>query len=312
MGLPSSNAPQAAAAPNTSSILAALANMARQNTSAAPPNAFAQNQDSPLKVSDGQNTIAQQATALNQQQVSQFPHIPTPVNVPMATFAHQAPTPAAPNFPSNTNPFTGLPPVPPPPYLDPAFQHQLMIIKMLKEQGITDDNIPAVLAAMNGQGIAQLGTGGLPPVSATQFPVQNQLSSAQNGQTGWGAKQQEESRDHERKILENIRSPDRYRRRSRSRSPLRGWNDRDNSPSRRRDGPNYDFDGDSPGRNRGAEDRRGRGNDYRQRSPPRHGRSPTPPRSFGSGEKWIGHDYSIGKNNIKGIDTGSYSRPASY
>jgi protein NRD1 len=306
LGLPQSNAPPAGPAPNTSSILAALANMARQNTSAAPPNFNAQSQDSSFQVSNGQNNLAQLATALHQQQNLPFPHIPPPVNVPTptATFAlqTQAPNHAAQSFPSNTNPFIGLPPVQPPTALDPAIQHQLMVIKTLKEQGIPDDKIPAVLAAMNSQGFAPPGAGGFPPIPLPQFPVQNQIQNAQNGQNGW-IKQEDESRDRERKGPENMRSPDRYRRRSRSRSPPRGWNARDSPPSQRRNAPNYDYGRDSPGRNRGADDRAraSRGNEYRQRSPPRRGRSPTPPRSHGGGEKWIGHDNSIGKNNIKGI-----------
>lgn len=232
-----------------------------------------------------------------------FP-FPPPVNMPApAAFAPQAQTPnqAAQGFPSNPNMFAGLPPVVPPTALDPAFQQQLMVIKMLKDQGITDDKIPGILAAlMASQGVAAPGASGFPPVPLPQFPVQNQNQSAQNGQNGWGARPQDESRDRDRKGPENLRSPDRYRHRSRSRSPPRGWNARD-SPPTRRDGPRYDYERDSPGRNRGdLPNRPGRGNEYRQRSPPRRGRSPSPQR-HGGGDKWVGHDNTIGKNNIKGI-----------
>ena len=282
--------------------------MARQNTSAAPANPNAQNQDSSFTVSNGQNSTAQQATALNQQQNLPFSHVPPPVNVPAppATFAPQAQAPnhIAQNFPSNPNQFAGMPPIVPPTALDPTVQQQLMVIKTLTDQGIPADKIPSILAALGNQGIAALGAGGFPPIPP-QFSVQNQNQSAQNGQNGWGARQQDESRDRNHGGPENVRSPDRYRHRSRSRSPPRGWNARDSPPSRRRDGPSFDYERDSPGRNRGGEDRgrggRARGNDYRQRSPPRRGRSPTPPRSHGSGDKWIGYDNSIGKNNIKGI-----------
>ncbi|KAG0648129.1 Rpb7-binding seb1 [Hyphodiscus hymeniophilus] len=301
LGLQQSNAAPAATAPDTSSILAALASMARQNISAAPSASNTLGQDSSFKVSNGQTNAALQSTGLHQQQTLQFPHIPQPVNVPAsaATFAPQtqAPNHTAQSYPSNTNVFASLPPVPPPAVLDPTFQAQLMVIKMLKEQGITDDNIPAVLAAMNSQGYGQMGVGGFSPAPVSQYPVQNQNQTSQNGQNGW-VKQEDESRDRDRKGPENFRSPDRFRRRSRSRSPPRGWTARD-SPPRRHDGPNYEYDRDSPGRNRGGDDHRGRGNEYRQRSPPRRGRSPTPPRSFGGGEKWIGHEQSLGKNNIK-------------
>jgi len=304
MPQPNASAPENPA----TAILAALTNMARQNT-AALPHANTHSQASSFQVSNGHNNSALHATALNPQQL-QYSHFPPQVNVPApaAQFAlqTQAPNHIAQGFPSNPNTFAGLPPVlPSAAALDPAIQHQLMIIKTLKEQGIPDDKIPAVLAAMNGQGLA-VGGGGFPAASLPQYPVQNQNQNP-SAQNGWASRQEEESRDRDH---QNIRSPDRYRRRSRSRSPHRGWTAPDSPSSRRRDGPGsqFDYDRDSPGRNRGMEDRSrpGRANEYRQRSPPRRGRSPTPPRSHGGSDKWIGHDISIGKNNIKGSPISPY------
>jgi protein NRD1 len=308
LGLQQSSAPAAAApaAPNTSSILAALANMARQQNaaaSAANPSAQSQNQDSLYKVPNAQNNPAQQLPALNQSLPLQ--PTPPPVNVPApgATFASQIPgaNGGAQNFASNQpNPYAAAPPMLPPTTLDPAVQQQLVLIKTLSDAGIAPDQIAGVIARLGSQGGA---AGGL--LGAAQFPAQNANANAnaQNGPNGWGARP-DESRDRSG-YHEGARSPGRYRRRSRSASPSRAWNARDSPASRRRDEAGYDYGRDSPGRNRddrGRGGRAGRGNEYRQRSPPRRGRSPTPPRPHG-GEKWVGHDATIPKGHIKGMAT---------
>lgn len=293
----------AAAAQNTSSILAALANMARQNTAA--PLANNQPRDSSYNVSNAQNTPAPQVAALNQS----LPFPPPPVNVPAAaaTFASQfqGMSNGAQNLSSNqTNPFAAMPVVPPPPtHLDPTMQQQLLLVKALLDSGVAPDQVPKIMAAM-GNGPPMPFPGGLPP-PPPQFAAQNQI---QNGQNGWVAKP-EESRDHNGYQDDPMRSPPgRFRRRSRSRSP-QGWNARD-SPARRRDEPAFDYERDSPpGRNRGEErgraGRGGRQNDYRQRSPPRRAKSPSPPKPNGNvngaGKKWIGHDDTIGQGKIKGM-----------
>jgi protein NRD1 len=211
------------------------------------------------------------------------------------------------NFANNqTNPLVAIPPVVPPSTLDPAIAQQLLLIKKLTDAGVTHDQIPGVIAALGNQGVAtMLGLGSLPPPPSPQFPIQNQVHNAQNGQNVWGANgRPEDSRDRNG-FRDGARSPGRNPRRSRSRSPARAWNVRDSPASRRREEPSYDYERNSPGRNR---DDRGRGavrggrmnNDYRQRSPPRR-RSSTPPRAQGGEDKWIGHDSSIGKGNIKGI-----------
>lgn len=311
LGFQKATGPFVAAPPasNTSSILAALANMARQNQNqniAVPSaNTSTQAQDNSYRVPNAQSNPAQQVSALNQ--TVPFPPIPPPVSVPAqaALFSQQTQGPhnVAQNYASNqTNPLAAIPPVMPPSAIDPAVAQQLLLIKKLTDAGVQPDQLPGVIAALGSQGAAALlGAGGLPPPPPPQFPVQNQNQNSQNGQNGWGASGREESRDHNGYDREGMRSPGRNRRRSRSRSPPRAWNARD-SPARRRDEPSFDYDRNSPGRNR---DDRGRGgsrggrtNDYRQRSPPRRGRSPTPPR-FGGGEKWVGHDATIGKGNIK-------------
>jgi protein NRD1 len=300
-------APAAATVTSAPSILQALANLARQNTTA-PSTTSAQPQDNSYNVSNAHNNAAQQAPALNQ--TISFPPVSQPVNVP-ATFQPQGSSNGAQNFVSNQtnpNPYAVVPPVVPPAALDPALQQQLLFVKALADQGLTPEQIQGVLARM-GQGLPMLGAGGLPPPPqfAAQQQPQNQNQNVQNGWGSNGASRPDAPRDrngyHDR---EAVRSPpNRYRQRSRSRSPPRGWNARDSPASRRHDEPNnYDFDRNSPARNRGDErgrgGRGGRGNDYRQRSPPRRGRSPTPPRSRGAGQKWIDHDPTISKGSIKG------------
>lgn len=296
--LPVSN--PAPAARNTSSILEALANMARQNNTAPPANPSPL-KDSQYNVSNSQSNPA--LAAFNQG--IPFPAIPPPVNVPApaATFASQGMSNGAQNFASNqANPFAAAPPIVPPTTLDPNVQQQLMLIKALSDQGFPPDKIAGIIAAMGNQALPMMSTGTLPP-PPPQFAAQIQNPSAQNG---WGARP-EESRDRSGNAggyHEAVRSPPgRYRRRSRSRSPPPAWNARDSPASHRRDEPNYDYGRDSPGRSRGDDHNRGRGrgNDYRQRSPPRRGRSPSPPaRSNGASSKWIGHDATIPKGSIKG------------
>jgi protein NRD1 len=281
--------------------------MARQNNTAPPANLNPPH-DSQYNVSNSQSNPAQQLAAFNQG--IPFPAIPPPVNVPAAaaTFASQGTSNVAQNFASNqTNPFAAAPPIVPPSALDPAVQQQLMLMKALSDQGFTPDKIAGIIAAMGNSAPPMMGAGTLLP-PPPQFAAQNPNPSAQNS---WAARP-EESRDRNvNGYHEAVGSPHgRYHRRSRSRSPPPVWNARDSPASRRRDEANYDYGRDSPGRSRG-DDRsrgRGRGNDYRQRSPPRRGRSPSPPaRSNGVASKWIGHDATIPKGNIKGMSANLFS-----
>lgn len=287
--------------PNTASILEALVNIARQNTSAASNTPNAQTQNSSHNVSNAQSNAAQPVAAFPQ--TAPFPPFSQPVNVPAAaaTFASHGPSNGVQNaFSNQTNSFPGMPPIVPP-QPGGVDQQTAMLVKMLADRGMTAEQIAGIIAPG-----AQTGLPAPPP----QFPVQNPNQIAQNGQNGRGVRP-DESRDrngfHER---ESLRSPP-YRRRSRSPSPSRGWNVHGSPASRRRDDQNFDYgrNRDSPGRSRdedrGGRGGRGRGNEYRQRSPPRRrGRSPTPPRSrdsYGSGRKWIDYDATIPKGSIKGM-----------
>ncbi|KAH6670761.1 hypothetical protein B0J14DRAFT_702795 [Halenospora varia] len=289
--------PAAPAATGTSSILEALANMARQNT-AAPPTSAPQNNS--YNVSNAYNNPAQLAAAMNQ--AAPVLAFPPPVNVPAppATFASQpqAQNNVPQNYASNQNPYAAVPPPPlvPAGALDPAMQQHILLIKGLADQGFSPDKIATILQTLG----PNLGTGGLPP-PPPQFAPQNQDHIAHNVQNGWGPRPDEARDRNGFQEREPVRSPpNRYRQRSRSRSPVRGWDARDSPGARRHAEQNFDYDRErnSPGQNRGDDrGRRGRGNDYRQRSPVRRQRSPTPPRS--GGQKWVGHEPSIGKGNIK-------------
>lgn len=291
---PSQPAPQQQ---NTSAILAALANMAKQNT-AAPATSGVPAQASMNNVLNAQNghpqptpsSVDQLASATNGQAVNplgalfagmsngaqsqnqnQVPGIP-PQN-PLAAFLPQAQVPA---MPQNTP-------------LGQDAQQQFQLLQLMAAQGIPPDQWATALQLLNLQstGGQNMNTGGLP-----NFPAPLPANS-------WGGRNEVPSRD------EYIRSPTgQYRRRSRS----PGWDRRrDVSPPPRRGSPVYgEYRGESPGRNRGDRDGRGgrRGNDYRQRSPPgRRRRSPSPPRKEQPlpppGQKLIEWDYSLGKGMIK-------------
>ena len=285
----------AAAVSNTSSILEALANMARQNTGAPAASANIPAPSSSYSMPSVPIVSAQQMASMNPP--FSFPPSTQSVNVPAptATFASQPAGPSnnAQNFPSNSAAPYGAVVPPLPQETSTALQQQILIFKTLADQGIPQDQWAGIIAALNA-------AGGLLP--------QAQVSTNQN-QNGWGARP-EDSRDRNG-YVEPIRSPSgRYRRRSRSPSPPRAWGARDSPSSRRRDEPGYgDYDRgrDSPNRSHADERARGRGSEYRQRSPrTRRGRSPTPPGNYDKaqmsrpGEKWVEYDPTIGKENIKG------------
>ncbi|KAJ6164351.1 hypothetical protein N7470_003023 [Penicillium chermesinum] len=270
------------AAPDTSSILKALADMAKQNTAApaaapvtAPANPLAALNPSIPQVSSADSTLSPstanpyattagvanpyaalagfaQNPALGQpQSQSQTPNPMAPAPNPMAAMLPQA---AAPPMGDGN-----------------AFTQQLQLLQMLAAQGVPQDQ-PA-------------------PWIQCYARSNSRWLECSDGQG-----RDDRERDYNR-------SPGGYRRRSRS----PGWDRRRTaSPPRRRDSPVYgDYHGDSPGRRGDPRDARGRrGNEYRQRSPPgRRRRSPSPkgkdPNLPPPGPKLIEWDYSIGQGNIK-------------
>ncbi|KAI0181437.1 hypothetical protein GGR52DRAFT_37631 [Hypoxylon sp. FL1284] len=302
-GLPE-NKPAAVEGPNA--IMEALANIARQNVSAAPVNSGPTAPTSTYSAPPPQTSTPQlpaQAYAQNQpripysapQQPATLPGMPYPF--PQSAQV-QTPTPVPPMGASN--PALGFPGVAPgapataTPSVDPNFQQQVMLIKLLVDQGVPIDKIPSIIATMQGGGAA-------PPASGPAATPAAALPAGQPSYGGsWGQPgfRQDDARDHG---FQQMRSPGRYHNRSRSRSPPRHWGARD-SPRGRSERDYGGYGRNSPGMGH-MEDRdyRARGSDYRQRSPGRRGRSPTPQQSFPPppAEKWVEYDRSIPQGHIK-------------
>ncbi|KAI2351364.1 hypothetical protein LOY94_003142 [Ophidiomyces ophidiicola] len=313
------------AAPDTSSILKALANMAKQGTTA--PAAAALAQTSSNNVLNTQSTapppvsssVEQTAQQSNGQTVNpyagniaaQFAGLS---NLAPNMFPNQPAQPTNPPAPQNPlaallqqqQPQQQLPQQPTSTMSPDALQQQLGLIQLLAAQGIPQDQWATALQILSLSNSANAGIGGLNPAALSAF------GQMPTGQAAWGApahdassRDRDRDRDRERdRDHDYMRSPPgQYRRRSRS----PGWERRrDGSPPRRRDSPVYgEYHGDSPGRNRGdqREGRGRRGNDYRQRSPQgRRRRSPSPQKDSSlppPGPKHVEWDYSIGQGNIK-------------
>ncbi|KAF7168116.1 hypothetical protein CNMCM5623_001230 [Aspergillus felis] len=308
----------AQAAPDTSSILKALADMAKQSTTTPAVPATT----NPLNALNMQGTVSQpvtssvdQASQVQAGQAGVNPYAAGTMATPFAALSNLAQNPALipqqsqsqtpPNpLAAAANPLAALLPqataaaAQPAPSIAPdALQQQLQLLQLLAAQGIPQDQWATalqILSLSNATNMPNVNSG--QPVG---FNLPSQTAAA------WGSRPDSQSRDFDRGDRERDRDymrspPGQYRRRSRS----PGWDRRrDASPPRRRDSPVYgEYHGDSPGR-RG--DMRGRrGNDYRQRSPPgRRRRSPSPPRKDPTlpppGPKFMEWDYSIGQGNIK-------------
>ncbi|KAJ5833192.1 hypothetical protein N7474_001503 [Penicillium riverlandense] len=292
-------------ATNTSSILKALADMAKQNT-AAPAAPAAPVPTNPLAALTGAApqpvSSADSAAGVNHYAGGAMAN-------PLAALSGLAQNPAMaqPQSQSQTpNPLAGLlpqaaaaPTQPAPGATDPnALGQQLQLIQMLAAQGIPQDQWGTALQLLSFSNPAAMGG-----MNAGQMPPAFNAMAGQ-GVGGWG-RPDSQNRDRERDRDYPRSPPGGYRRRSRS----PGWDRRRTvSPPRRRESPVYgDYHDDSPGRRGGdPRDARGRrgGNEYRQRSPPgRRRRSPSPNRRDPNlpppGPKFLEWDYSIGQGSIK-------------
>ncbi|KAI1343987.1 hypothetical protein F5Y15DRAFT_183527 [Xylariaceae sp. FL0016] len=300
-GLPESK-PHGSEAPNA--IMEALANIARQHVTTSPASNPVPAPANPYNVPPAQTAAAQPHLPMSQS------HPPAPVPTPFAAppaapqtvnmsgmpYSYtpqgqmQNPSFAPPVTASSQAPgFPGILPSAAPAApaggvagLDPNVQQQVMLIKLLADQGVPVDKIPGIVASIQG--------GTAPQAQPTPMPQQGGQPPYPGG---WGQDgyHHDESRDRN---FHQVRSPNRYHNRSRSRSPPRQWDQRD-SP-RGRDYGGYGRN--SPGLGR-VDDRRGRGSDYRQRSPPRRGHSPEPPHGFGPPAKWVDFDRTVPQGHIK-------------
>lgn len=275
---------------DTSSILLALANMAKSNATPTPGGQLPQG---------GGHSFPGAQAALGQP-------MPPAVNQ-NAQFPQPVPTFNGSNVAGNANPLNaignavspfGAPAPAQAPSATPTaeqLQQQVQIIQMLQSQGIPPDQWAVVLQALMSAGAVGA------PAPPAPIPNQN-FNGAQNpnqihNQANFGVS----SRDHDRSAGYGMRSPPGRYRRSRSRSPP-GYDRRraDDSPrSRRRDSPTYGNFGRSDDSTK---------NGYRQRSPERdrRRRSLTPPGQnnhlppSGSIPKVINWDKSMPRDHIKG------------
>ena len=171
-----------------------------------------------------------------------------------------------------------------PPAID--FAQQVSYIQALQARGIPQDQWASLLSVLMQAG-AQPSTGNATPTS---------------GYGGFAGSQDVPVRD--RNGFDQSMPEYRARNgRNRSRSPNAWDRRRGASPPRRRDSPVYGEYGTERGRGDGRRNGRGGGqNPYRQRSPDRSRRSPSPPRGFGPPQpKWIEYDHSMGQGMIKGM-----------
>lgn len=301
-----------AAAPDTSSILKALADMAKQNP-AAPAAPAAPAPANPLAALNPSAAVPPPVSSADPTQSAANPYAAAGAMAnPFAALGGMGQNPAMPQPQSQSqtpnpmssaqNPLAAMLPqgVAAPPMGDGnALSQQLQLLQLLAAQGIPQDQWGTALQIISMTN-SMPGGGPIPGQIPGQMPGFPPMPG--QGAAGWpmGDSQGRDDRDRDR---DYNRSPQGYRRRSRS----PGW-DRRPSPPRRRNSPVYDeYHADSPGRRGDPRDGRGgrRGNDYRQRSPPggRRRRSPSPQRKDPNlpppGPKLVEWDYSIGQGSIK-------------
>ncbi|KAL8922759.1 MAG: hypothetical protein Q9172_003436 [Xanthocarpia lactea] len=288
---------------DTSAILKALADMAKTNTGATgiPAQASASN------VTNFQNPFPQNMPA----PVNQAPSVPPASQALGAAGINGAPpfagmSSAPGNFPPNLShqpPNMQAPAAMPvqgngAPAMTPEVQQQLQILKALQAQGVPQDQWATVLSVL----MAQAGGAGaaMPNQQAAHQPGWQQLGG------GYG----DQSRDRNGFKEQSLRSPSgRFRNpRSRSRSPV-AWDRRNASPPHRRDSPVYgEYGRDAHNNDRGGFGRsdRGRGGiSFRQRSPDRNRRSPSPRQASHEhvlpppGPKMVEYDPNLRQGTIK-------------
>lgn len=283
-------APAQAAGTSGSSILEALANMARQNsntpTSSGPSNGGLPAPSASYSMPT--SALPQPVASSVQQPQSSYSPASQPVNNTSLPFSlqqmlGQSVQGGASAPPGNTggvpNQFPGAPPAPAGGALDSNTQQQIMLIKLLAEQGVPFDKIPALIQSMTAAGAG----GPAAPAPATQ--------GSYPGQQPWNAPAPMRGDGHDRGYQDGGRSPQRFRGgRSRSRSPDRWGGQRGG----------HDYGRNSPRGRHDDRDRHGRrGNEYRQRSPPgRRGRSPSPD-ELPHVERWVEIDNSLPSGSIR-------------
>lgn len=284
-------------------IMEALANIARQNTTSAQSAPSVPAPAAPYSYSAPPSNPVMPPSLMSTSQPG-LPFLPTsqplaqPVNPPPMPFMPPQfqPPQVQPSSTTNVagnlaNGFLGNAPAAQAGGSDPNLQKNLMLIQTLLAQGIPVDKISTIIGQLTGNNAA-------PQAPLPQVPQPSQSSYSVPPGAGWDAPRTEDPRDRNG-YHDSIRSPNRARGRSRSRSPGRHWDAHD-SPRGRDERRFGDFGRNSPSRGR-LDDRdrgRGRGSDYRQRSPPGHG-SPQGDISALQEHKWVEYDSSIPNGHIK-------------
>lgn len=306
-------APQPPAMPN---ILETLANIARQNATAA------------------QSNPSLPAPA----PVSAPPSMPAPAysNPPMpyASAPVAAAQPGMP-YPPTSQPaqqpvnYGGMPSAYPPP-AQPAApavglgaagsqanglvanNPTVQMVATLAAQGLSIEQIASVIQMLGQNGAAPPAQPPVPQMSQMPQmpqPAQSGYAAPPNAPAGpgpspWDMPRPDASRDRNDRggngYHDGSRSPGRPRGRSRSRSPPRGWDTRGSPRTRVNDRGFNDYGRPpSPGRDHNRDRRGGRMPEYRQRSPPGRRAQSTPDRDPGQGDKWVEIDNSIPNGSIK-------------
>lgn len=301
--------------------MAALANLAKQATTAQLA-ASIPALDSSQIVTGTQSAFAQPHAHVNQN--PSFPAPATPVNMPgvaninsllsggsLYNSAYPNPLNSSAYPTQVAGPVSVMPQVqvpvvaPAQPAQVPAsvganenLQQHLQVLQVLAQQGVPQDQWGAIIATL-------ISNGTLPGVQGAS----NNAAPAPNwAQTG--GRQDQQSRDRDT-LMRSPPSLNQRSNRDRSRSPEGRRRDRVESPPQRRGSPDYGpyqhdnsqgGGGDRRSRERGG---RGRGSQYRERSPVNRRRSPSPAPQVVAQEtpqmsKWVGHDETLGPENIKG------------
>jgi protein NRD1 len=284
-------------------IMEALANIARQNATAAQSNPSVA---APAPVS-APPPAPPYSAAVASHSHSNMPYFPPTSQPGVPPVNYQAPPPLA--FPPPAQaapaPAPALPVQPPAPggvgnqpNAFAANNPTVQLVAALAAQGIPIDKIASVIQLMGQGGAAPAAAPPapqVPPVPQMPQPAQTGYAAPPpagahgSGPAPWEVSRPDESRDRNG-YHDSMRSPGRPRGRSRSRSP-RGWDARGSPRTRNDRGFEYGRDDRDHGRG-------GRMPDYRQRSPPRRG-PPSPEPEPTQKEKWVEYDNTLPPGTIK-------------
>lgn len=298
--------PSTEAIAKSTEILAALAILAKQNSAAGTVQSVPAISHAPVLAGpDTPHSVPHLQIAAQQAPLTSYssqPQAATNVPAPLAAVFGGLPQNNG-HFPQliNMSNHIAQPLVPPPEALTADLRNQILMVKILSDQGVPREKWEGALATVDAalrRGPGNFAITGLPlpplqDLHATS-PILTQPSWIPSGEP---ARDRDVFGQHDSARMHQNGSG--YR--SRSRSPNRGWK-RDSSVSSHR---SFENDYDDRGRGRTSADPGGwprdntntHHNDYRQRSPIRNGnrsRTTTPP------PKWMQYDSAVPNTSIKG------------